>query len=151
VNFSASEKKFKPHDPPIYKTLIIKKLLLICYWMGIVADAIATVLLFSPKVANFVLQPQPFEVSSMYLYVSRVAGGLMLGWTVLLVWAQRKPVERVDVLLMTLIPVVTILAIAAVLMARSNQISFARMLPMFAFYAAAFAMYIPAYLWAKKQ
>ena len=129
----------------------MKKLLLTCYWIGIVADAVATVLLFSPVAANVVLQPRPFELSEVYLYVTRVAGGLMLGWTVLLFWAQLKPIERADVLLMTLMPVITILAIAAILVVRSNQIPLPSMLPMFAFYVVAFVTFVPAYLWARRQ
>ncbi len=129
----------------------MKKLLMISYWIGIVADAVATVLLFSPTVANSVLQPQPFEISAAYLYVSRIAGALMLGWTVLLFWAQLKPVERADILLITLFPVVTLLAVAAVLVAKSNQISFSNLLPMFVLYFVVNCTFIPAYIWAKKR
>lgn len=129
----------------------MKQLLLACYWIGIVADAGATLLLFSPAAASAVLQPRPFEVSELYLYVSRVAGGLMLGWTVLLLWAQHDPIERAAVLLMTLLPVIGSLAIAGVLVVRSGQIPLASMLPIFIFYVVAFVMFIPAYLWAKRQ
>jgi len=128
----------------------MKKLLITSYWIGIIADAIATVLLFSPTVANAVLQPLPFEVSPVYLYVSRVAGALMLGWTVLLFWAQLKPVERADILLITLFPVVTLLAAAAALVAKSGQISFSNLLPMFILYVALYCTIIPTYVWAKK-
>jgi hypothetical protein len=57
----------------------MKKLLMASYWIGIIADALATVLLFSPNVASFVLQPQLFKMSASYLYVSRIAGALVLG------------------------------------------------------------------------
>jgi hypothetical protein len=129
----------------------MRKLLLASYWMGIAADAVATALLFWPAAASLVLQPQAFELSEMYLYVARVAGGLMLGWTVLLVWAQFEPVTRADVLLMTLIPVIAVLAIAAVLVVRSNQIPLSNMLPVLAFYAVAFVAIVPSYLWARQQ
>lgn len=129
----------------------MKKLLLASYWIGIVADAAATGLLFSPAAAGLVLRPQPFEISAVYLYVSRVAGALMLGWTVLLFWAQLKPVERADILLITLFPVLSILAVAAVLVVRSGQIAFSSMLPMFIFYGVAFCMFIPSCLWAIMQ
>ncbi len=128
----------------------MKKLLVASYWIGIVADAGATILLFSPAAADLVLQPQPFEISAIYLYVARVAGGLMLGWTVLLFWAQLKPVERADILLMTLFPVITVLAIAAVLVVKSNQIFFANMLPVLMFYVVAFVIFVPSYIWAKR-
>ena len=129
----------------------MKKLLLISYWIGIIADVIATLLLFSPTLADAVFQPLPFERGPMYLYVSRVAGALMLGWTVLLFWAQRKPIERADILLITLFPVVTILAGAAVLVARSNQISVSEMVPLFVLYVVAYCTFIPSYVWAKRQ
>ncbi len=129
----------------------MKRLLITSYWIGIIADAVATVLLFSPTVANFVLQPQPFEISPVYLYVARVAGALMLGWTILLFWAQLKPIERADILLITLFPVVTLLAGAAVLVTRSNQISISRLLPMFILYLVVYCTFIPSYVWAKRQ
>jgi len=129
----------------------MKKLLVISYWIGIIADAAATVVLFSPAVANFALQQQPFEISAAYLYVSRIAGALMLGWTVLLFWAQLKPIERADILLVTLFPVVTLLALAAVLVAKSNQISISNLLPMFVLYFVVYCTFIPSYVWAKKQ
>jgi hypothetical protein len=129
----------------------MRKLLVISYWIGIVADAVATLLLFSPTVANFVLQPQPFEISANYLYVTRIAGALMLGWTILLFWAQLKPVERADILLITLFPVVTLLTVAAVLVAKSNQISISSLLPMFILYFVVYCTFIPSYLWARKQ
>jgi hypothetical protein len=129
----------------------MRKLLILSYWIGIVADAAATLLLFSPTVANFALQPQPFEISAAYLYITRIAGALMLGWTVLLFWAQLKPIERADILLITLFPVVTLLALAAILVAISNQISFPNLLPMFILYFVVYCTFIPSYVWAKKQ
>ena len=129
----------------------MKKLLIISYWIGIIADAAATVLLFMPNVAASVLQPQPFEMSDVYLYVTRVAGALMLGWTVLLFWAVLRPIERSDILLITLVPVVTLLAVAAALVARSKQIPISNLLPMFCLYIAVYCTYIPSYIWAKKQ
>ena len=130
---------------------LMKALLLASYWIGIVADAAATVLLFSPAAADFVLRPLPFEVSAVYLYVTRVASALMLGWTVLLFWAQLKPIERADVLLITLFPVLALLAIAAVLVVRSGQIDFSSMLPMFILYGVMFCTFIPSCLWARRQ
>ncbi len=129
----------------------MKKLLVISYWIGIVADAMATVLLFFPDVANAVLQPQPFEMSAIYLYVARVAGALMLGWTTLLFWAALKPIERADVLLITLVPVVSLLAVAAGLVAKSHQIAASKLLPMFGLYFVLYCTFIPSYVWAKKQ
>ncbi|HET9910986.1 MAG TPA: hypothetical protein VFQ13_03800 [Anaerolineales bacterium] len=129
----------------------MRKLLFLSYWIGIVADGLATVVLFSPTVANMVFQPRTFEISANFLYVSRIAGALMLGWTVLLFWAQLKPIERADILLITLFPVVTLLAAAAGLVVQSNEIAISRILPMFIFYLVVYCTFIPSFIWAKRQ
>ncbi len=129
----------------------MKNLLMTSYWIGIIADAVATVLLYSPAAADIILQQQPFPVTPIYVYVSRVAGALMLGWTVLLFWAQRKPVERAGILLITLFPVVALLAAAACIVAQSGQIPLKNLAPLFMLYLVVFVTYIPSYLWAKKQ
>jgi hypothetical protein len=129
----------------------MRKLLLVSYWIGILADALATVILFSPAVAKIVFQPRTFELSANYLYVSRIAGALMLGWTVLLFWAQLKPVERADILLITLFPVVTLLAAAAVLVVQAQEIALSKLLPMFVFYLVVYCTFVPSFVWAKRQ
>ena len=129
----------------------MKKLLITAYWIGIIADAIATILLFSPQIANLLLQPQSFEISAQYLYVTRIAGALMAGWTALLLWARNKPIERADILLITLFPVVTLMLTAAILAARTGQLSVGRLVPMFILYILIFVTFIPSYLWARKQ
>lgn len=129
----------------------MKKLLILSYWIGIIADAAATVLLFSPSVADAALQLPPVIRSPIYLYVSRVAGALMLGWTVLLLWAQRRPVERADILLITLFPVVTLLAGAAALFAASGWIVLKNLAPLFVLYIIVFCTFLPSYVWARKQ
>ncbi|HEY5997867.1 MAG TPA: hypothetical protein VI078_01000 [bacterium] len=128
----------------------MKKLLITSYWIGIVADALATLLLFSPAVSGQVLRPLPYEITPMYLYVSRVTGALMLGWTVLLFWGQRRPVERADLLLITLAPV-TVMAGAAVAVARSGQIPLSSLVPMFVLYAVLYGTFLPSYFWARKR
>lgn len=143
-NLSVTEKAFCENNE-------MKKFLITSYWLGIIADAVAAILLFSPQAAEIVLQPQPFVISSLYLYVTRVAGALMFGWTVLLFWAQLKPVERADVLFITLFPVVTILAVAALIVVRSGQIALLNMMPMFILYPVLYCTVIPSYVWAKRQ
>lgn len=46
------------------------------------------------------------ELTAEFKYAMRYGAPLMIGWTVLLFWADRKPVERKDILLITAFPVV---------------------------------------------
>jgi len=41
-----------------------------------------------------------------------LAASLVLGWTVLLIWADQKPVERKGILLLTIFPVISGLIVA---------------------------------------
>ncbi len=63
-------------------------------------------LMLSPKLflrfMNINLEPE-----AGLEYALRFGAPLMIGWTVLLFWADRKPVERKDILLVTAYPVVT--------------------------------------------
>jgi hypothetical protein len=77
----------------------------ISYWAGIIVDAGAAILMLSPRLflrfMNVNVDPSPG-----FSYGLRYGAPLMIGWTVLLLWADRKPVERKDILLITLFPVV---------------------------------------------
>ena len=53
----------------------------------------------------------------------------MLGWTILLIWADRKPLERKGILLLTAFPVVSGLLLAELYAVASGIISFERMFP----------------------
>jgi hypothetical protein len=77
------------------------RLLRICYWWGIVADAVMAVLMVFPRLfIRFMrvdLVPSPG-----FNYGLRMGAPLMIGWTLLLFWASRKPVARKDIMLLTL-------------------------------------------------
>ena len=54
---------------------------------------------------------------------------MMFGWTLLLIWADRKPMERKGVLLLTAFPVCTGLLLAEIYAFISGVITFNKMLP----------------------
>ena len=68
-------------------------ILRIAYWIGIIADGfVAVKLLIMPYQSDLAFKPEMETVSS-----------LMIGWTMLLFWADRKPIARRTVLLLTII------------------------------------------------
>lgn len=81
-------------------------LLRVCYWIGAAVDMIAAVQMLLPDTwASFnglrYHDPGP-ELS----YALGAGASLMLGWTILLIWADRRPVERKGILLLTVFPVI---------------------------------------------
>jgi hypothetical protein len=122
----------------------------ISYWVGAVIDGFAAILMLFPKLfVSFVginLTPD----AGLYFGL-RYGAPLMLGWTVLLIWADRRPLERKGVLLITLLPVVVgyvILEIAAI----STGIStFWRMFPNLVMQAMLIGLFTYSYVNAEKQ
>lgn len=75
----------------------------ICYWIGIIADGLTAISMTYYQLINFSLQ------SSDFLDDKYTSFGLMIGWTALLLWADRKPFERKGVILLTVFPVISLL------------------------------------------
>ena len=59
---------------------------------GAVTDAVALLPMLLPSVATLLWGLR--DISDSYQLAMRCAASLMLGWTLLLVWASRRPVER---------------------------------------------------------
>ena len=73
----------------------------------------------------------------------------MLGWTYLLVWADRKPLERKGVLLLTAFPVVTGILLAEIYAVAKGLITFEKMLPTGIFLVALIALFSFSYFNAR--
>lgn len=67
------------------------------YWAGAIADAIIGVRMLMPSAMG----------ETGYRYAMGTSASLMFGWSLLLIWADRRPVERKGILLLTIFPVVT--------------------------------------------
>jgi len=93
------------------KTIIYVR---VSYWVGAVIDAIVIIPMLSPSVAGTVFGISGFTPGSDYGYAMRIAASLMAGWVFLLLWADRKPVERKGVLVLTIVPVLAGLILSGV-------------------------------------
>jgi hypothetical protein len=111
----------------------------ISYWVGAIADGIATLRMLFPKIAY----------GAEYRYALGLGASLMLGWTFLLVWADRKPLERKGVLLLTVFPVITGILLAEIYSVTKGLITFEKMLPTGIFLVVLIALFLFSYLNAK--
>jgi len=98
------------------------------YWTGAVVDAVAGILMLFPEAGRAFYGVTDFEATADYRYAMRFGASLMFGWTLLLLWADRKPLERRGVLPITVV-VVAGLAWAGGYAVRSGLIPFFNMLP----------------------
>ena len=78
----------------------------VAYWLGIGADALWAVLLLFPQMFGILTGRPDFDPDLQTRLIMGIGGSLMAGWTFLLVWAVREPIERRVVILLTAFPVV---------------------------------------------
>ena len=75
-----------------------------------------------------------------------VGASLMLGWTFLLLWADRRPVKRRGVLLLTAFPVLVGLGITGSLAAATGTTSALSLAPVFVLKITLLTLMISAYI-----
>lgn len=100
------------------------------YRLGAIVDGLATVGMIFPGrlwTAGF---RAPFDRNRPELaYGMRAAAPLMAGWTILLLWADRKPLERQDVVAMTAVPVLAGLMVGDIAAVRAGHVAARSILP----------------------
>jgi len=104
---------------------IITTAIIVPYWLGIAADALWAIALFVPRIFGTLTGVSDFNPDQDHRLAMAIGGILMTGWTVLLLWAVREPVERRFVILLTAFPVVSglfAIALFRVLQGNSFQI-----------------------------
>ncbi len=77
----------------------------ISYWAGAILDGIAFLIMLFPPLFALNNGLRNFNPGPDYHYAMGMGAPLMLAWTVLLLWADRKPMERKDILPITLLVV----------------------------------------------
>jgi hypothetical protein len=121
------------------------RLVRLAYWIGAVVDAVMVVPLLSATVAGAMFGIDRFAPQADYRYAAGLCAALMAGWTALLVWADRDPVARRGVLLLTVCPVVLGLAAAGVYAIRSGLVRPLYLGPTFAVQLGLIVLFLTAY------
>jgi hypothetical protein len=121
------------------------RLLHLAYWIGAMVDAAMVLPLLVPNVAGAMMGIDRFAPNAEYRYVAGLCAALMAGWTALLIWADRDPVARRGILLLTVCPVVLGLAAAGVYAMQSGLVRPVYIAPIFAVQFAIMVLFVAAY------
>ena len=122
----------------------------IAYWSGAIIDGLAAILLTFPVLNAWFNGAALIDDSPIFRSVNAQAAALMWGWTLLLLWANRQPLERRGVLVLTLFPVLTLLIGSRVQEMLVNQASFLRNLPLFGLQLSLVTLFIYS-LWINRS
>lgn len=109
---------------------------------GAVTDAFALVPMLVPPAARLLWGFD--DLSGAYRFAMGYGASLMLGWTVLLLWAHRRPLERAFVALLTVIVIYGLIAteVAAVV---GGHLAAWRMIPTWCLQAVLLGLFATAY------
>lgn len=125
-------------------------LLRICYWFGAILDGFMVIPMLFPNIGGTVFGIEHFNPGKDYQYAMMIGASLMLGWTVLLIWADRKPVERKGIILITVLPVIVGLALAGIFAVVSGLIKIDKMIPTWSLQTILFVLFLYSYFASPK-
>jgi hypothetical protein len=120
-------------------------LLRISYWVGAVIDAFAAIPLIFPALHAWMYGIPGFDATPVINNISYIGASLMIGWTVLLIWADRKPLERKGVLLITVLPVVAGIAYSSIYLVLSGVSRLQNIIPTLAMQVCITALFLFSY------
>lgn len=128
----------------------ITKLIKIAFWIGAITDAVAAQIMIFPKLRVYIFGADNFSITTEYRYALGLGAALMLGWTALLIWASLKPIERKDILILTVFPVITGIVASQVYAVSTGYISISKMIPVWIHLTALSIFYLYLYFSSNK-
>ena len=127
------------------------RLLRLSYWIGAVIDGFVAIQLLIPNFWASFNGITTYTPNSTLNFALVIASALMWGWTGLLIWADRKPIERRGILVLTTFPVVFGLTVNNVYGAASGLVTFQSVLPSLVIQCVLTVLFLFSYVNARKE
>ena len=105
-------------------------MLRISFLVGAITDGLAIIPMVFPRIGAALFGGDSSRLGAEYRYAMGIGASLMAGWTALLVWGAMNPIERRDVLILTLVPVVAGIIAAIVIAVRNRLVLLSRIIPL---------------------
>jgi hypothetical protein len=122
----------------------------ISYWVGAIVDGVAAAQMMFPALFRLGMGLSEFHPGVDYRYAMGMGASLMLGWTALLLWADRQPLERKGVLPLTVLPVIAGLAVNQAQGVRVGFLPALAVLPIWGLQVGLSALFLGSYWRARK-
>lgn len=121
-------------------------LLRISFWTGAVVDGLVGISMLFPSFWNTFNRLNSLDSTYVLNYALWFGAPLMLGWTVLLLWADRKPLERKVILIITVFPVILGLMANNIFAMTSHLVNFENIAPKLAIQVILVVLFLFSYL-----
>lgn len=122
-----------------------ERLLRTAFAAGAVTDGLALLPMLIPPLASLLWGFE--DVSGAYRFAMGYGASLMLGWTVLLMWAYRRPLERRFVAALTVL-VIYGLVVTEIVAVASGRLALWRMVPTWCLQAVLLALFAGGFHYA---
>ena len=123
-------------------TLLVK----VAFLVGAITDGLAIIPMLSRRAGVAIFGGDASKDSASHRYAVGIGAALMAGWTVLLLWGAANPIERRDILLLTVFPVITGIVLATVVAARNRVVLPSRVVPLWIHLGFVSIFYIVVYV-----
>jgi hypothetical protein len=123
-------------------TLLVR----IAFLVGAITDGLAIIPMLSRRVGVALFGGDASQDSGPYRYAMGIGASLMAGWTLLLLWGATSPIERRDILLLTVFPVITGIVFATLVAARNRVVLPSRVVPLWIHLGLVSIFYVVAYV-----
>lgn len=135
------------------------KVIRFAYWLGAIMDGLfaidmTVIALFgtsTPLLTEAFTQISFIAEGGLaYQYAIGIGAALMWGWTVLLIWADQKPVKRRGILIITLFPVIVGIFITNIITILNGLVNFQSFVLRLSVQIGLMALYLISFLFAEK-
>lgn len=124
------------------------RLLQIAFLAGAITDAGALLPMLSPRFANLLWGLQ--DTPGSYRLAMGSGASLMLGWTILLLWAYRRPLERRAVAAFTIVVIIGFI-VAEIWAVQAGVLAAGRIAPTFVLQSALILLFAAALYFGRER
>jgi len=121
-------------------------MLRISFLIGAITDGLAIIPMAFPRIGSALFGGDSAILGAEYRYAMGIGASLMAGWTTLLLWGAINPIERRDILILTLVPVVTGIIAATVIAVRNRIVLLSRVIPLWIHLGFMSVLFIVSYV-----
>jgi len=102
----------------------------ISFLVGAIIDTLAIIPMVFPRIGSALFGGDLTRLGPEYCYAMAIGASLMAGWTALMIWRANSPIDRRDILILTLVPVIAGIIAATVAAVCNRVVLRSRVIPL---------------------
>ena len=131
------------------ETLLIN-LIRICFYLGAITDGLAFIVMLIPRIGTKLFGGNISRNNHDYRFSMGIGSSLMIGWTILLIWGSLKPIERSELLIITVFPVIAGIVTSTIYATKHHIIKINKIIPLWIHLGILSCLYIITYVLSRK-